>query len=113
MTVAEFAEAISDYCFALKGSITSWGRTPKRNAAVGGVPNSYHLRFLGADVVYDAPITKDHATARARKLGLKVVRESDHDHIQPLISVPRDRDPWKAKPGEVGDTEVEDKPDAI
>ena len=84
MTLDEFAEAVRVYCFRLTGSVTSWGRTPERNSAVGGVPGSAHLYFLGADVVYD---TLPPDTARkdlARRLGLRVLIETDHDHLQPL-----------------------------
>lgn len=65
-------------------SVTSWGRTQKRNAAVGGVPNSLHLVDLAVDVVYDQPISYATASELAAHLGLRVIRETDHDHLQPL-----------------------------
>lgn len=84
MDPIRFATALIAFCYATRGSVTSWGRTEKRNAAVGGVPTSMHRQFLGADVVYDEPIAVDFAQQTARRFGLKVVRESDHDHLQPL-----------------------------
>lgn len=84
MTLATFAQSALDYCRATNGSVTSWGRTPKRNTAVGGHPRSYHLQFLAIDVVYDAPVPLPEAKRVGLRLGLKVVREKDHDHLQPL-----------------------------
>lgn len=84
MDPIRFAAALIAFCYATRGSCTSWGRTAKRNLAVGGVASSYHRQWLGADVVYDDPVPVDEAQTLARRFGLKVVRESDHDHLQPL-----------------------------
>lgn len=87
MTIGDFAEAVSLYCLLHGGSITSWGRSTKHNADVGGVPGSAHRFWRGADVVYDDPTTPTRDTLRleyARRLGLKIVVEGDHDHLQPL-----------------------------
>ena len=83
MTVESFAARVRDYCSILRGSVTSWGRTESRNAMVGGVPNSRHLLFLAVDVVYDHPVTVEQAIDLAGSFGLRVIREGDHDHIQP------------------------------
>ena len=83
MTPAEFADVLRAYCAATGGSITSWGRTPKRNKAVGGVDDSAHLLWTGADVVYDAGMAADPLRDRlALRLGLKLIHEGDHDHVQ-------------------------------
>jgi hypothetical protein len=82
MTPDEFATALRVYCQALGGSITSWGRTVKHNAAVGGVPTSRHVAWCGADVVYDAPIDVGVRRAKAQALNLQLIVESDHDHLQ-------------------------------
>ena len=82
MTFLEYADALRSYCYATRASITSWGRTLKRNAAVGGVPDSAHLIWKGADVVYDDPVAADVRLAIAKRLGLMIVVEGDHDHIQ-------------------------------
>jgi hypothetical protein len=84
MTVGEFAEAVRAYCLIHGGSVTSWGRTTEHNAKVGGVPGSAHRFFLGLDVVYDAPAPHDHTRdSDAARLGLLVIHEGDHDHLQP------------------------------
>ena len=72
------------YCFATSASVTSYGRTAKRNATVGGALNSNHLQWLGADVVYDEPVNKARRDQIARRYGLEVIEESDHDHLEPL-----------------------------
>ena len=50
MTPLDFADALRAYCQATSGSLTSWGRTPAHNKAVGGVTES------AADVVYDVKL---------------------------------------------------------
>ena len=85
MTPLEFAERMMAYCAWSRGSVTSWGRSPERNATVGGHPHSYHQVWLGMDVGY-APNPKPPLAAarrRAQQLKLKLVREGDHDHFQP------------------------------
>ncbi len=84
MTHAEFTDAACTYLDLTRGSVTSWKRTVAHNAAVGGVKYSAHLFGLGLDVVYDAPVEKAVAVEYARRLGLKLLREADHDHLQPL-----------------------------
>jgi len=71
------------FCDLTGGSVTSWKRTVRHNTEVGGVPNSAHLYGLGFDVVYDARPPLAATMERARRLGLKLIREDDHDHIQP------------------------------
>ncbi len=84
MNPVEFACALIAYCFATKGSVTSWGRTESHNRHVGGVPHSKHQTFQAADVVYDHRPPLATARRRAAALGIKLLRESDHDHLQPL-----------------------------
>lgn len=71
-------------CWRHKGSVTSWGRTVAHNAAVGGVANSWHLLFLGIDVVLDDQKKNFEFEADAVRLGLKPILEDDHYHLQPL-----------------------------
>lgn len=86
MTPLQVAEAVALYCAWSRGSVTSWIRSPERNAEVGGVPTSKHLVGLAMDVGYapnpKPPLTQ--AKARAKHLGLKLLREADHDHLQTL-----------------------------
>jgi len=86
MTRQEFALAIGFYCARFNGSVTSWLRTAARNNHNGGHPRSQHLRGTAADIVYDDGVFPpiDEASEFASGLGLKVVRESDHDHVQAL-----------------------------
>lgn len=85
MTVGEFHEAVYQYCLLTGGYTTSGIRTKKHNAAVGGVPFSPHLFALGEDILYDdvATHTDPARLEIAKRLGLKIVVEGDHDHAQP------------------------------
>lgn len=83
MTVGDFAEAVAMYCLLHGGSITSWGRSTKHNKDVGGVAGSSHRFWRGADVVYDTPPVATRVEYASR-LGLKLLPEGDHDHLQPL-----------------------------
>jgi len=87
VTRETFAWATWNYCGTLGGSVTSWGRTPRHNAAVGGDPRSLHLDWRAVDVVYDTMPPLDRAQDVARQLGLYVHREGDHDHVRPLDQV--------------------------
>ena len=82
MTLGDFAEAVRAYALMTGASATSWGRTMKHNQAVGGVPYSAHRFWLGCDVVYDAPIPETERKEIGKRLGLRVLPEGDHDHIQ-------------------------------
>jgi hypothetical protein len=82
VTPDEFATAAREYCQTLGGSVTSWGRTPQHSIAVGGFADDPHTRWTGADVVYDTLPPLAQATAVAARLGLQVIREPSHDHLQ-------------------------------
>jgi hypothetical protein len=83
MTPDEFQGVLRQYCNATGGSTTSGGRTPAHNKAVGGVPDSAHILWTAADVVYDAGMKPDPARdAIAARLGLMLIHEGDHDHVQ-------------------------------
>lgn len=84
MTRSEFTEAVFTLGLLHGASTTSWFRSTKRNTAVGGVPGSAHRFGLGVDLVYDSPPNITQLDADARRLGLRVLREGDHDHVQPL-----------------------------
>jgi hypothetical protein len=83
MTRAEFLDAA--YLLGLKygASTTSWFRSDKHNKDVGGVPHSAHRFGLAVDLVYDTPPNKTDIVEDARRLGLLLIREGDHDHLQP------------------------------
>lgn len=69
--------------------LSSWIRTPARNAAVGGVAGSYHLVGLGADFVL--PAAERAAFVRWARAtwpnGADVVDERDHIHIEWSVAV--------------------------
>lgn len=82
MTIGEFAERVYLYCSVLGGSTTSWIRTEKHNQRVKGHPRSLHRVGLGCDVIYDATPERELRVQWADRLGLQVVMEGDHDHLQ-------------------------------
>lgn len=71
--------------------ITSTYRSPKRNADVGGVSNSYHMRrgsdgrALARDSVPPPGMTmaEYHRRLKALNPGLDVINEGDHIHLEP------------------------------
>ena len=66
-------------------SVTSWGRSPAHNKTlVGEAPDSQHLEWTAADVVYDPGAVPELGTltAAAREVGIEVHREKDHDHLE-------------------------------
>ncbi len=82
----DFAAAIIDYCTHTHASVTSWGRTIAHNTAVGGVAHSRHLTWTAVDVIYDSPILITERKTIAASLGLWLIDERDHDHLQSLRS---------------------------
>jgi hypothetical protein len=84
MSSADFGLRVQLYCHLLEGSVTSWGRSVAHNAVVGGVPQSAHLYWLAVDVTYDGPRNLALALDTARRLGLLLIHEADHDHLQPI-----------------------------
>ena len=82
-TPADFYDRVLTYCAVLNASTTSGRRTRTHNTNVGGVAHSAHLAGLAFDVVYDQPVPGAEREGWAHRLGLKVVVEGDHDHLQP------------------------------
>lgn len=88
MTPLDFWDVLRLWCAIFDASVTSYGRTQKRNADVGGVAQSPHRYWVAADVVYDVPPTDASVSIHAHRLGLKVIRADDHDHLQPADWLP-------------------------
>ena len=88
MTVTEFANAITAYASVTGASATSWFRTNPHNMAVGGVAGSAHRFGLAVDVIYDRALELSWRQELARRLGLRLIAEDDHDHLQPLAWPP-------------------------
>lgn len=84
MTRGEFAEAVYSYCELTGASETAGYRTKIRNDAKKGVAHSAHRVKLAADVTYDRPLLLEDRRAWARRLGLKLVPDDDHDHLEPV-----------------------------
>lgn len=61
--------------------MTSGLRTPERNAAVGGKPNSQHLRGTAGDYVVPQAQKADFMQ-RVQAAGLQAIDEGDHVHVQ-------------------------------
>jgi len=71
------------YLLALHpGRVTSWLRSIHANATLGGVDTSYHLDGCGADLVLDQPTNNPACATHARELGLDVLDEGDHIHVE-------------------------------
>ena len=83
MTPYHFFDAVRSFCTVLGGNVTSYGRSKIHNLAVGGVRYSAHQVWLGADIVYDTLPQLEARSEWAARLGLKLVVENDHDHLQP------------------------------
>jgi len=83
MTRGEFAEAVFTYCHVLGASGTSAERTRLHNRDEKGVHHSAHLVGLARDVIYDELPSLAERRDWAGRLGLILVSETDHDHLQP------------------------------
>jgi len=80
----EFEQKILRLAVVFRLSVTSWIRSPSRNAAVGGVVDSRHLCGLAVDVVLDDGAEKERFKREAVSLRLQVIDEGDHLHVQEL-----------------------------
>lgn len=73
---------------AVPGAIVTSGlRTPAHNAAVGGVPNSYHLTDQARDVVPPPGMSMGQFGQQLQAAlppGTKILNEGTHLHIQPV-----------------------------
>lgn len=83
MNLLQFLSAVVTLRILVPFSITSWCRTPTHNEAVGGVPNSFHLLGLAVDIILDNPEQVRALSAQAVRMGLEVIIEGDHLHLEP------------------------------
>jgi uncharacterized protein YcbK (DUF882 family) len=65
-----------------KCSVTSYFRTPTRNAIVGGEPDSKHLISQAIDCVLDHDADLTAFTEAIENLGYQVVVYPTHIHVQ-------------------------------
>ena len=66
------------------GRVTSTRRSAARNRAVGGVPNSFHLRGRAIDVVPRPGVRHADIAAALRRAGFSLIEsldEGDHSHF--------------------------------
>lgn len=66
------------------GVVTSVKRTPERNRAVGGAPNSYHLHGRAIDIARRAGVRHADIASAYKKAGFTLVEsldEGDHSHF--------------------------------
>ena len=66
------------------GRVTSTYRSPSHNRAVGGVPNSFHLRGRAIDIARRPGVTHAMIAAAFRTAGYRLVEsldEGDHSHF--------------------------------
>lgn len=69
---------------AVFGVVTSTFRTPEHNRAVGGVPNSYHLKGMAIDIARRPGISHARIDSALRAAGYRLVEsldEGDHSHF--------------------------------
>lgn len=62
--------------------VSSLFRDPQKNAAVGGVPNSFHTKGQAGDFVVPQA-QRAEFIQRARSLGYDAIDEGDHVHVEP------------------------------
>ena len=84
MTPHEFLDAMmqlaSRHCFRE----TSGYRSRVSNANVGGKLFSAHQYWLGRDIILEPGESLEETKESARRLGLFLIDEGDHFHLQPL-----------------------------
>lgn len=83
MSPAEFQYALMQLYSLHPFSETGGQRTRSRNDDVDGVAHSPHLFWVGRDVVFDKPPTVAECGELGRRLGIRILKEHDHHHIQP------------------------------
>ncbi len=70
MTFTDFCQHVRDAGMRYGGSVISWGRSEKRNKAVGGHVRSFHMLWLAADIVFDTVKGMTDARAHLQRMGL-------------------------------------------
>jgi hypothetical protein len=97
--------------------VTSAGRSPEHNAAVGGAANSYHLRGQALDFIPPKGMSMADAAAALKKSGIpfaELLDEGDHVHVAWRETAPAGQGGGGYKlthQGETDDTNL--SPDAV
>lgn len=87
MDKLQFIALIAQLALEHGASISSWLRTLRHNAAVGGKPKSHHLTGHAADLVLDDHDRAPKLIAAAQKLGLQAFDDKTHVHVQTTAHV--------------------------
>lgn len=82
MTPLDFRLRLMQLACRFPFRTTSGYRDPASNAAVGGHPNSKHMIWEAEDIVPLQEQDKRGIEVEAQRLGLKVIDEIDHLHLQ-------------------------------
>lgn len=83
--VGDFCEKVALGGQRYGGYALSWGRNESHNKHVGGHPNSLHLAWLAADVVFPSREATDYAAQFYARMGLHVKRNGQQTlHLQPM-----------------------------
>ncbi|MDP2362673.1 MAG: hypothetical protein Q8M94_02765 [Ignavibacteria bacterium] len=83
MNPINFAMSCMLVCLKWRASVTSWGRTEKRNDLVKGYPGSYHLNWLGIDAVLDDQKKNIAFEKDCAIFGVTALYQNNHYHLQP------------------------------
>lgn len=83
MTIGEFWQHVTTICHLFNLRVTSGPRSHHWNKSVGGVPDSYHLVGMAADLVPCRPEDKENLKDMAERLKIVAIDEGDHWHLQP------------------------------
>ena len=81
--VLDFVSRVLEVRLKWDFSVTSWGRTPARNALVKGVAGSLHMMWTGIDIVLDVQEKRFEFEKDCTSVGLRAIYEEDHYHLQP------------------------------
>lgn len=86
ITPSQFFDLVRVYCEVLQARITWYNRQPVVEAVQPHpVRHSPHEVWLGVDVIYLPPVPAPADRVEwGRRLGIRVIVEADHDHLQPL-----------------------------
>lgn len=83
MDFLTFADHVRTGGVRYSGSVISWGRSQKRNEEVGGHPDSFHMSWLAADVVFDEPAGMNLCWKFWVRMGLHVKKNGEKTlHVQ-------------------------------
>lgn len=85
LTPAQFFDVVRAYCDLTGSQITWYNRTPETEAVqTKPVKHSPHEVWLAVDVRPGGKFSAQDRIEWGRRMGIRVIAEIDHDHLQPL-----------------------------